>query len=227
MKTLLGQRYGTHGTTSVISFLSRFSQQVVRPVASLALQLRDLGIDRRDVVDVARRADLLRDLRRQADERVVRVTGLDDRAGVEQLREEGVRVGVVLPPAGPLGERDVLRGGLDGRVRAVDRVHLQRDPDLRGVRLDDRNHARVDTPGVGDHEHVLAGRRRALAGLARVVLRLLHLRSRLGDITGVAGRRVRVVLGRARCCRAPAARCVLRSRRGSGRPTPSGARPCR
>src|SRR5437879_11874818 len=30
MKTLLGHRYGTHGTTSVISFLSRFSQQVVR-----------------------------------------------------------------------------------------------------------------------------------------------------------------------------------------------------
>ena len=38
MNTLFGQRYGTHGTTYVISFLSRFSQQFVRSSASLALQ---------------------------------------------------------------------------------------------------------------------------------------------------------------------------------------------
>ena len=36
MVTLFDQRYGTHGTTSVISFLSRFSQHALRSLAGLA-----------------------------------------------------------------------------------------------------------------------------------------------------------------------------------------------
>src|SRR6478736_4905942 len=98
MVTLFDHRYGTHGTTSVIIFLSRFSQHVVR------------------------------------------VAGRGHCGGVEELAEEGVWVGVVLTPGGALRERDVLVGGLDGGVRTVDRTHLERDAELRGRRLNDRDH---------------------------------------------------------------------------------------
>ena len=54
----------------------------------------------------------------------------DDRATVEERAEEGVRIGVVLAPAGALGDRDVLRRGLDRRVRALDRARREGDADL-------------------------------------------------------------------------------------------------
>src|SRR3954452_9747903 len=91
--------------------------------------LVDLRVDARDVpaVPLDMKLDALRGS--DPDEGVVCVAGGDDRAAVEERREERQWVGDILPPAGPLTGRDVPGRGLQRRVCALDRVYDERDPD--------------------------------------------------------------------------------------------------
>ncbi len=117
------------------------------------------------------------------------------RVAREDRLEEGERVGVVLEPARERRDRDVLRRGLERRVRAGDRRDVEGDADLRGVRLDDRQH-----PLVG--EAVSTSRSTSWQAAA------LHMPScfvsyfepfiaplAFARLAVVAGRGVRVVLG--------------------------------
>ena len=162
-------RYGTHGTTSVISCLSRSAQHVGARAAGLGDAPVDVRVDRGTLVRLPVTPSFLALLlRSDSDQRVVRVAGRDDvRAVEERARRTCTGRRSPYPSAGRSEIGMFVGDRLDGRVRAVDRTHLERDADLRRARLDDRQHALVDGAGVRDHQDVLALEARADAALGR------------------------------------------------------------
>src|SRR5215218_9052377 len=187
----------------------RFLHQLLVDVGEALVALVGVGIgDLLALVDVGvhagdsdprgdRDPQLLRLLRRQADQRVVGVPGADDRAAVEQGPDERVRVGVVLAPAGVQRDRDLVLDGLDSGVGGaggqLTRLHLDADLVQAG------GHDRL---GVGERRHVAVDHDEvgALLGVAdpvlvAVVLGLLHLLLGLGLVATVALGGIRVVVG--------------------------------
>ena len=180
--TVFAHMYGIHGTICVVSTWSIAGVAVVPRVADLRPRMRRpalsmLGMLLRAPLD----SELLHLRRLQPDERVVRVTARDDVGALEQRVDERRRVRVVLEPARPSRDRDVLRRRLDHRVGAVDAPHREGDADLRGVRLNGREGSacpRLATSVISSTPlHCLVR-----ADAARVgVLRLRHLGLRLRD----------------------------------------------